>query len=263
MPSAVHERAGALVLVGGHESAGGAALRPLEGRLGLDGVPTTITRAGRPLERTLEQALGERRRDRPVVVLPMTLGRDPQLVGDTARTVRWVAARQADGAVALAPAFGTADHLVSWLRAACLRLGDRSAAALISAAASNPFDDADLHRIAALVRVHASGRLVEVGLRGRDGRGLLTGIDRCRRLGAATVVVLPADFGKPAGAAAPLLSIAAIAVVLTARVATATHRLAQHGDDGVTVARDADHHHGFAHAHDHDHLPAHDHSAVH
>jgi sirohydrochlorin cobaltochelatase len=251
-----HDRAGALVLVGGHESAGGDALPSLDGHPGLHGPAPVRTGAGRPLERALARVLRERPAGRPVVVVPMTLGRDPRLVSDTARTVRWAAREQPAGALALAPPFGTADHLVSWLRAACRRLGDEDAV-LIAAEAADPFDDAELHRVAALVRTYGGGRLVEVGLHGPDGRGLDAGVDRCRRLGAVRVAILPADFAPPPGAAAPLLSTAAIAPIVADRVATACHRLAHHGDDGVMAAHGADHQHGFAHSHDHDHPDAH------
>lgn len=262
-----HVRPAAVILVGGHESDGGRALpapEELWAPAEAGGSVSAVTAAGRDLERMLARALRDRTRGRPVVVVPMTLGRDPRLVSDTARTVRW-AARDADaGALALAPPFGTADHLVSHLRTACRRLGE-DAAVLITAAAADPFDDAELYRVAALVWTHGPHAMVEVGLR-RPGSGLEVGLERCRRLGATRIAVVPAEFGVPDGADGPLLSVPAIATVLAARVDSARHRLADHGDDGVAAAHDADHHHGFAHSHGddghgHSHGPGHRHRA--
>lgn len=262
----VHVRPAAVILVGGHESDGGRAL-PAPADLKAPGarwVPQA-TGAGRDLERTLTRALEVRASGQPVVVVPMTLGRDPRLVSDTARTVRW-AARGADaGAVVLAPPFGTADHLIGHLRTACRRLGDDGAAILITAAAADPFDDAELYRVTALVWTHAPHEIVEVGMR-RPGSGLEVGLERCRRLGATRIAVVPAEFGVPDGADGPLLSTPAVASIVAARVASALHRLTDHGDDGVAAAHDADHHHGFAHSHGddghgHTHGPAHSHGA--
>lgn len=263
-----HDRPAAVILVGGHESDGGrtlpapADLRTPGGRVG---PVVRTTGGGRDLERTLARALEARTSGPPVVVVPMTLGRDPRLVSDTARTVRWAARGVDTGALALAPPFGTADHLVGHLRTACRRLGDDGAAILITAPAADPFDDAELYRVAALVRTHSPHEIVEVGLR-RPGSGLEVGLERCRLLGAARIAVVPAELGVPDGADGPLLSAPAIASIVAARVATALHRLADHGDDGVAAAHDADHHHGFAHSHGddehgHAHGPAHSHGA--
>jgi hypothetical protein len=251
----------ALVLVGGHESRDGRALATLAAWPELLGQPPLrVTAAGRPLAAAIGQKAGTQGFRGPVVVVPMTLGRDPRLVSDTARTVRWVARDRPAGTVALAEPFGTPDHLVSWLRAAC-RKRSPDEAILIAAAAADPFDDAELHRIAALVRIFGTHRLVEVALLTPDDHALQDGVERCRRLGAERVAVVPADFGTPAGAAAPLLAPVAVASVISARVAQACRRLVERGEDGVNAALAADHHHGFAHAHDHSH-DQHGHSPV-
>lgn len=245
------------MLVGGHESRDGRALAALAAWPELLGEPPLrVTSAGRPLAAAIGQTAGTQGFRGPVVVVPMTLGRDPRLVADTARTVRWVARERLAGAIALAEPFGTPDHLVSWLRAACRRHADDDAI-LIAAAATDPFDDAELHRIAALVRIFGTHRLVEVALLAADDSPLHDGLDRCRRLGAERVAVVPAGFGTPAGVTAPLLAPVAVASVISARVARACRRLAERGEDGVDAALAADHHHGFAHSHDHAH--AHDH----
>jgi hypothetical protein len=254
----------ALIMVGGHESAGGRGLPslPLQGELA--GVRPHVAAPGRELERALQAALLEGGPERSTVVLPMTLGRDPRLVSDAARTVRWAARGERPGAIVLAPPFGTADHLVSWLRGACLALHDEAAAVLIVATPANPFDDAELHRVAALVRTHGRRRLVEVCLRSHSG-GIEEGLDRCRRLGAERVAVLPAEFDVAASAdvAAPLLSSTVVARVVAARLATARHRLVEHEDDGVAAALMADHLHGFAHSHEGEQAHGHDHSHPH
>jgi sirohydrochlorin cobaltochelatase len=169
--------------------------------------------------------------------------------------VRWVARNRPAGTIALAEPFGTIDHLVSWLRAACRKHPDDDAI-LIVATAADPFDDAELHRVAALVRVFGTHRLVEVALLTPGEHELQDGFERCRRLGAERIAVVPASFGSFAGAPAPLLAPVAVASVISARVAHACRRLAERDEDGIGLALAADHHHGFAHAHDHTHSPA-------
>lgn len=256
MAATRQDRPEALVLVGGHESRDGEALAALAAWPELLGQPPLrVTAAGRPLAAAIGQTAGTRGFRGPVVVVPMTLGRDPRLVSDTARTVRWVARNRPVGAIALAEPFGTPDHLVSWLRAAGRKVPDDEAI-LITAAAADPFDDAELHRIAALVRVFGSHRLVEVALLTPGDHALRDGLERCRRLGAQRTAIVPAGFGSVAGASAPLLAPVAVASVISARVAKACRRLAEDGEDGVRAALATDHDHGFAHAHDHSHAPA-------
>jgi sirohydrochlorin cobaltochelatase len=250
----------ALVLVGGHESRDGRALAALAAWPELLGEPPLrIAAAGRSLAAAIGQKAGTQGFRGPIVVVPMTLGRDPRLVADTARTVRWIARDRPERAIVLAEPFGTPDHLVSWLRAAC-RTHPSDTAILIAAPAADPFDDAELHRIAALVRVFGTHPLVEVALLTPGDQALQAGIERCRRLGADRVAVVPASFGTPAGTAGPLLAPVAVASVVSARVVAACRRLAESGEDGVDAALAADHQHGFAHAHDHTHNDHHGHT---
>lgn len=231
-----------IVLCGGHESGGGAGLRWLDGSE-LEGSRVEVAAPGRELEAALGEAL---RAGGAATVLPMTLGRDPRLVSDAARTVRW-ATREGGRQVALARPFGTADHLVGWLRSAC-RLPDPGLAVVIAAPASNPFDDAELYRVAALVRTNSGERMVEVGLRSPSG-GIEEALARCRLLGADEVAVVPAELRQRADAAAPLLSPAMVQRIVAARAAAAAHLLEAHRDDGVAAALASDHEHGFAHSH--------------
>ena len=82
-----------VVLAGGHESDGG---RDLAGLVTPSGAPAgrgpvvhAAAAAGRPLAEAVRSALAAG--DGPVCVVPMTLGRDPKLVADTARALRWLA----------------------------------------------------------------------------------------------------------------------------------------------------------------------------
>ena len=256
------------VLVGGHESAAGRQLLPWV----VGGHAFRAVGTGRELTEAVEEALAGS--GRPVCVVPATLGRDPRLVADTARALSWLACSAEPGRIALTGPFGTGEHLVGWLRAAAAR--DQQAgpdsALLVTAPAAGPFDDAELFRIARLVRQYGRHRWVEVAFDGGDP-GPAEGVERCRRLGADRVLVVPAAFG-PACAAAPvspeppscpevppgprtgaaltpggpLLTLSAAAGVLRARVNAALHRLG-HGDDGIAAGLDAEHGHGHTHSH--------------
>lgn len=226
--------------------------------------------AGRPLTEAVTAALAAS--TAPVCVVPMTLGRDPKLIADCARALRWLGRGEGGGEgrgrLVLAPPFATADHLTAWLRTAALRAvrsAPQTSAVLVTAPAAGPFEDAELFRVARLVRQYGAHRWVEVAFDGGDP-DLAEGVERCRRLGARHVALVRAAFGSAGdvtdvtratgatGAPAdvldtgPLLGEAAIAEVLRARVAHALHRLA-HGDDGTGAGLDAEHGHGYAHAH--------------
>ncbi|MGZ2358033.1 cobalamin biosynthesis protein CbiX [Streptomyces sp. 372A] len=242
---------GGVIAVCGHEAADG---RALEGLLGPD---VSVVPSGRALFRAVA---AHRRRGEPAVVVPMTLGREPGLVADTARTLRAVPA--GPGAVLLAEPFGTAQHLVAWLRAAAGR-APADAALLVTAPSGDPFEDAELYRVAALVRRYGRHALVEVAFDGGDPDPA-EGVRRCGLLGAERVALLPATFtavgpvapAGPAGArpvpvtdAGPLVPVTALRRVLDERVADAHRRLCEHGDDGITAGLTAADHHGHAHTH--------------
>ncbi|MEV6122047.1 cobalamin biosynthesis protein CbiX [Streptomyces sp. NPDC052077] len=252
-------RRGTVVAVGGHESDGGRALRGL--------LDPGVARVGRGRE-LLARVRAERARDEPVCVVPMTLGRDPDLIADAARTLLALSPAERAGTVLAGP-FGTADHLTGWLRSAALRVpADR--ALLVTAPTGDPFSDADLFRIARLVRQYGRHRLVETALIGGDPDPA-EGVRRCRALGAERVTPLAASWVLPvlpAGASdpvRPLLTAPAVAGVLAARAADAWHLHDRHGDDGLSRALTAAHGHGHAHSHGpgddgHDHgTPGHGH----
>jgi hypothetical protein len=259
-----------VVLAGGHESDGGRDLAALVERRSTANGPTVhaVAAAGRPLAEAVRSALAAT--GGPVCVVPMTLGRDPGLVADTARALRWLAADQGRGRLALTAPFGAAEHLIGWLRAAAGAGGE--GAVLVTAPAAGPFEDAELFRIARLVRQYGRHRWVEVALVGGDPDPA-EGAERCRLLGAAEVTAVPASFGPALRTAlpgvrdgGPLLRPSAIAGVVAARTAAALHLLG-HGEDGIAAGLDAEHGHGYAHSHGpgeaHSHGHGHTHQHLH
>ncbi len=237
------DRPPAVVAVCGHESADGAALRDVPGIAPVAG--------GREAYRLVRELLRGQER---LCVVPMTLGRDHALVADAARALLALPAEER-ARVVLAEPFGTAEHLVGWLRAAANRLAPE-AALLVTAPVGGPFEDAELYRIARLVRQYGRHSLVEVALGGGDPDPA-EGVRRCRLLGAERVALLPAAFAAveppdpPEGAfpAGPLLAPAAIARVARARAADAWSRWRASGADGLGAALAAEHGHGYGHSH--------------
>lgn len=236
----------------GHESVGGTVLPELTR-------PAEVVAVGRALSEAVSTGL--ERTPRPVCVVPMTLGRDPRLVAESARALRWAAGESGQPhRVALTPPFGTADHLTAWLRAAALRFErapDAVRGLLVTAPAGGPFDDAELFRIARLVRQYGPHQLVEVAFAGGDP-DIAEGIERLTRLGAERVGLLSAGFGPVSSQtddasarvdnAGPLLGSAMISRVVQERVAAALDGLAR-GEDGISAGLHAEHGHGYAHSH--------------
>lgn len=246
-----------VIAVGGHESDGGRALR------GLLGPAVLPVARGRELFRAVSEA---RAAGDGVCVVPMTLGRDPELVADAARTLLALPPGHRSGTVLAGP-FGNTGHLVGWLRAAAGRV-PAGRALLVTAPSGGPFADADLYRIARLVRQYGRHRTVEVALSGGDPDPA-EGVRRCLALGAERVTLLPAAWAAPAAPpdpehselGGPPLSPSAVRGVLGARVREAWNRLHQHGDDGLAAGLAAadDHGHGHSHAHgDTPHVHRHD-----
>ncbi|WP_106399442.1 sirohydrochlorin chelatase [Actinocorallia populi] len=236
-----------VLLVGGHESRDGAVLPALAGPDG--------PRAGGP-GRDLHVALREHER---AVAVPMTFGRDPGLAATAAQTLGWAARDRAAGALLLAGPLGTTGHLVSWIRSAvtrALREGRPDQAVLLVAPAAGPEADAELFRVARLVWQHLPVRWVEVALTGGEPE-VDEGIERCRRLGAGSVVLVPASFvpvpERPGiRSTGPLLGRASLTALVRDRVAEAERRWDRYGDDGLATARH-DHGHGHGHGHENDH----------
>ena len=243
------------VLVGGHESDGGADLSFVTSHL----PDILISPAGRPLNNMVTRALHTT--DGVVTVLPMTFGRNPTMVADVAKTLKWLDSGTNTGRLALADPFGSPDHLVAWLRNAATRTHATrpDAALIIMARSSNPFDDAELYRLAHLVRTHGAGNEVEVACVEIDEQ-VLDAVQRLRMLGFTETEIVPAGFARrlaadldgPDAAGAefygPLMSEQAIVRVVTDRIHAAVHALS-HGRNGIDDGLLADHGHGYAHSH--------------
>lgn len=231
-----------VILVCGHECPDPAYLQTVS-------PDWTVVAGGRALTAAIDTARAAS--TDPVCVVPMTLGRDSGLVADAARASSWACRESNSPPLVLSSPLGTADHLVGWLRGRAAAAS--SDALLVVAPTGSPFEDAELFRIARLVRQFGPSALVEVALSGGDP-DLDDGIDRCRRLGARQIAVLPAWLGSgpalPSGVAdgGPLLTGAALRELVEARVADALHDLV-HGHDGIADGLSAEHGHGFAHSH--------------
>lgn len=244
--SAAEPARATVVIVGGHEGGGAVTLEPLAEQ----GALLRSSSAGERLEQTVNQALDCD--DLPVCVVPMTLGRDPKLVADIARTLTGLTAGALGGAAAgrvmLAEPFGNATLLTGWLRVAVARAAGTAdtsnIAVLLTANTADPFDDAELFRIAHLVKVQGTVPWVEVAFRDGDPR-LTEGIKRCRQLGAGQIALVSADFRTDTPLpgvidSGPLLSPATISGMLATRIASALFKL-NRGDDGIATGLDADH----------------------
>ncbi len=152
----------ALVLVIGHEARDAEGLAEVAHALVAQGlVDEVVVCPRRELHHRVRELL--LRRDL-VAVLPMTWGRDPVLVADTAKALQWLTATTAAGRMVLCQNLGTPDHLVAHLRRAVREAtaARPGAGVLLTAASENPFDDAELHRLAHLARTHGAG--VEEGV---------------------------------------------------------------------------------------------------
>lgn len=238
----------AVVLVGGHEGGAGVAVEPLVEH----GPLFRAASARQALEEVVHEALEST--DRPVCVVPMTLGRDPVLVADAARTLMPVVEGAGAGRVALAEPFADATLLTGWLRVAVAQAMEPVKAAdlavVLTARAANRFDDAELYRIAHLVKVQADVAWLEVALRGGDP-DLSEVLDRCEQLGAHEFAVISADFEpaieKPLPGVidgGPLLNPSSISGMLATRIAAALLKLSRDDDNGIASGLDADHDHG-------------------
>lgn len=236
-----------ILLVGGHESAQGRCLREVP-------AGAEVCAPGRELHAAL-------RGGDPVVAVPLTLGRDPELPVAVAQTLRWAARDRTPGDLLLAGPLGDTTHLVGWLSGAvtrALRDAPPRQAVLLVAPAAGPEPDAELYKVARLVWHRTPARWVEVALTGGEP-DLDEGVARCLWLGADGVVPVPAALvpvpDRPGvRAAGPPLSPAALTALVRARAAEAERRWHRHRDDGLAAAG-----HGHGHEHDHDHGHGHHH----
>ncbi|WP_058234928.1 hypothetical protein [Devriesea agamarum] len=256
------------ILAVGRESADGAALE----------VPyptATTAELGQSIHHLMSSSpeaddleLGARE---PICIVPMTLGRDPVLIADTARAARWLR-DQHSAPVCVSEPFGSPAHLITWLRAALTKQSgpaDDKHAVLVIGPSIDPFQDAQLFRIARLVRQHSGYPLVEVAFDGGDPDPY-QGLQRCQRLGAEQVIALNASWNQPEDRpdqlidGGRLLGAQAVQFVLRSRIADAQAAW-DRGDDGIAAGLLAGHDDGFAHSHgsDHEHPHSHEHEHPH
>ncbi|MEU1734505.1 hypothetical protein [Streptosporangium sp. NPDC020145] len=215
------------LLAGGAESLGGSCLPSL---LGPDA--PAVCGAGRALLSAIPPD--------PTVVVPMTLGREPELPDVTAQALRWAARGRTTGDLLLARPLADSGHMVGWLRGAIVHARfdtPATTAVLLVAPAIGPEPDAELFRVARLVRQYTPVRWVEVALTGGDP-DVDEGVERCRALGAEEVVLLPASFAPaPAHAEArtlgTVLGRASLTTLIDRRAAEAVCRWSSHRDDGL------------------------------
>ncbi|MUN42725.1 hypothetical protein [Actinomadura litoris] len=187
------------------------------------------------------------------VAVPMTLGRDPGLAPAAAQTIAWAARGGGPGDLLLARPLGTLTHLVGWLRAAVARAllgGGAGRAVLLVAPEGGPDADAELCKAASLVARHLPPGRVEVAF----DRGVADGVDRCHRLGAREIVLVPASLAPPPPApcggvrvAGPLLAPAAVEALVRRRAGEAEERWLRAADDGLDLAPEHHHHHEHEH----------------
>ncbi|MDX2358484.1 hypothetical protein [Dietzia sp. PP-33] len=203
-----------------------------------------------------------------VVVVPMTFGRAPAVIADSARTLRDVRGR-ADGArLALAAPLGDATMLVTRLRAA-IRRHPEAASVLVVSPAIDPFADAELFRLARLARQYGHPGLVEVAFHGgsEPDPDLAGGLARLDALGGGRPLLVPATLAPAPvtgrdlpGEGEHLLGPAVLRSIIDTRVREAVHRWdhgahgpdgpdGPDGSDGIDPALDAEDGHGYAHSH--------------
>lgn len=219
----------------------------------------------------------------PIVIVPMTTGRNRVLLSDLGRHCRWLMSGNPSVSLAIAAPVGDSTAVVAALRArlrGCADAGSSSTpCAIIESAHIDPFADAELHRLAYLAWVNGAGVEPFVAI---DG-GVPDRAEVERRIAALGMDLraviradlLPPSAPVPAVEAMPLWSPAALVTLVKARVAGALHLLNDHHDDGIDAAFWADHSWGFAHSHgsedgdahghghSHDHDHAHDHTHSH
>lgn len=248
-----------MILVGGHESNHASSLAALSAP-----IAATLTQrdldckvltagVGRALHNRVATALGKYQR---VVVLPMTFGRNPTMIADAAKTLKWLG-RDDPTRLCLAQPFASTDLLAAWLRQAANQVVEShpGAALIIAIPKSNPFDEAEMHRLAYLVGTNSRIDRVEVAVADTQEE-MAKYVDELRKLGYTQVAVVPAGFDDCRQLCkhlnviyvGPLMSQSAIQRIVGERVVEALHALS-HGDAGIEAGLEADHGHGYAHSH--------------
>ena len=205
----------------------------------------------------------------PIVVMPLTSGRNLTLIADTAKVCQWFTHTHPEAPLLLAPAPLHDVPTVAWLRAALRTLTTDADLAVICSAAIDPFADAELFRLARLAWTNSSGADVLVAF--DDAYPSISQVVAPHQALAAAsassqkIAVIRADLRAPEGQT-PLLRSRALSQAIAASLANALHLYRDHGDNGIAAALLADHAHGYAHSHgedSHSHGHTHHHSHGH
>lgn len=216
-------------------------------------------------------ALSEAASIRPsrIVAVAFSFGAGAPWPADLTGLLRWARARWPGNTFLQSQQVGCREHVVGWasqqIQASrdCSSDGTPSSdtAVLVAGEGGAPGAKAEVFALAGLLREHQNC-IVEVGF-ARDTRSTVAmGIDRCHRLGARRIIVLPltllvgpfydevraqirsfSEGGLPQSVtiAAPLLTPATAAAVVYRRYTDAVARWQSHEDDGSMPSRDHRH----------------------
>lgn len=226
-----------------------------------------------------------------VVAVPLATGACDPLLASLSGLLRWAGTRWPGTAFLQSAPFGSPPHVVGWAsrqaRAALAALPDpappaETALLVVGTGGAVPEANAEVCATARLLWENHDENLVEVAFARGTRPGVAMGIDRCLRLGARHVVVLPlalldgpvcgevraqAARGRERGVgvacASALLTPTTAAAVARRRRQAALARWHQHGEDGLAAAHDHEHEHGHDHGHGHGHGHGHHHGHGH
>lgn len=278
----------------------GGAYLDLARRLS-DAVPTRLCSLGASARAELAAAMaGDPAR---VVAVPLSMGtRDPLLAG-LSGLLRWAKTRWPGTPFLQGAPLGSPPHVVGWAsrqaRAALAASPGpappaETALLVVGTGGAAPEANAEVCATARLLWESGDHHLVEPAFARGTRPGVAAGIERCLRLGARHVVVLPLApldgpvreevYARVAGArergasavcAEALLTPTTAAAVARRRYQDALARWRHRGEDGLAAAHDHEHegdhghdhgpppHHGHGHGHGHEHPHGHAHGHEH
>ncbi|RAV32027.1 hypothetical protein DLJ54_05355 [Corynebacterium heidelbergense] len=222
------------------------------------------TASGCPVLRRPRELAAVADRDRPLLVVPASTGRDLTSITHAAQGLQWL--RSQGFAVCLAEAVANDTYTIARLRHH-LRALDAGGAvgALVVAHEVNPFADAELLRRVRLAQQFSRHNLVEVAFEGPGGwPDVDRATDRLVALGAERIVHIRGDLGGgSASEATPLFSAQGLRRAVELAAERGLRLWESTGDDGIALGLLADHGQGFAHSHGEEEQHSHGHSHTH